>query len=160
VKIAIQNAELLATRHILEINCRLHELITILSSPNPYFGVESSSSTSSIFHESFLLALGLAPENEEISAPPPCGFLIGIYLFYENWSTETFRKKESNRWAVPYTYLSANEASLRTEDFGGEDLAPFVIFRLALITNLDSLDVQPSTNCGNNKMVPGRSFES
>jgi hypothetical protein len=32
-------------------------------------------------------------ENEEISAPPPSGFLIGIYLFYENWSTETFRKK-------------------------------------------------------------------
>jgi hypothetical protein len=26
--------------------------------------------------------------------PPPCGLLIGIYLFYENWSTETFRKKE------------------------------------------------------------------
>ena len=23
--------------------------------------------------------------------PPPCGLLIGIYLFYENWSTETFR---------------------------------------------------------------------
>jgi hypothetical protein len=33
------------------------------------------------------------PENEEISAPPPCGFLIGIYLFYESWSTETFRKR-------------------------------------------------------------------
>jgi L-ribulose-5-phosphate 3-epimerase UlaE len=23
--------------------------------------------------------------------PPPYGLLIGIYLFYENWSTETFR---------------------------------------------------------------------
>jgi hypothetical protein len=31
-------------------------------------------------------------ENEKISAPPPCGLLIGIYPFYENWSTETFRK--------------------------------------------------------------------
>ena len=36
----------------------------------------------------------LFPENEEISAPPPCGLLIGIYLFYENWSTETFRKTQ------------------------------------------------------------------
>jgi hypothetical protein len=33
------------------------------------------------------------PENEEISAPPPCGFLMGIYKLYENWSTETCRKK-------------------------------------------------------------------
>jgi hypothetical protein len=33
-------------------------------------------------------------ENEEISSSPPCGFLIGIYIFYENWSTETFRKKD------------------------------------------------------------------
>jgi hypothetical protein len=32
-------------------------------------------------------------ENEEISTPPLCGFLIGIYLFYENWSTETFRNE-------------------------------------------------------------------
>jgi len=45
-----------------------------------------------IFHESFLLTPGSFPENEEISAPPPSGFLIGIYKFYENWSTETFRK--------------------------------------------------------------------
>jgi hypothetical protein len=36
----------------------------------------------------------LFPENEEKFAPPPCGFLIGIYLFYENWSTETFRKSQ------------------------------------------------------------------
>ncbi len=35
------------------------------------------------------------PENEETSSPPPCGFLIRIYLFCENWSTETFRGKES-----------------------------------------------------------------
>jgi hypothetical protein len=46
-----------------------------------------------IFHKSFLLAPGSFAENEEISAPPPCGFLIGIYIFYENWSTETFRKE-------------------------------------------------------------------
>jgi len=25
-----------------------------------------------------------SPENKEIPAPPPCGFLIGIYLFHEN----------------------------------------------------------------------------
>jgi hypothetical protein len=37
-----------------------------------------------------------SPENEEISAPP-CGLLIGIYLFYENWSTETFRKRDSKK---------------------------------------------------------------
>jgi hypothetical protein len=34
------------------------------------------------------------PENEEISGPPPCWFLIGIYLLCENWSTKTFRKLE------------------------------------------------------------------
>jgi hypothetical protein len=44
--------------------------------------------------------------NEEISAPPPCGFLIGIYLFYENWSTETFRKIGSKKWDVCSTYES------------------------------------------------------
>jgi hypothetical protein len=32
-------------------------------------------------------------ENEEISSSPPCGFLIGIYIIYENCSNETFRKK-------------------------------------------------------------------
>jgi hypothetical protein len=46
--------------------------------------------------------------NEEIAAPPIYGFLIGIYLFYENWSTGTFRKNESNRWAFCYTYKPAN----------------------------------------------------
>jgi hypothetical protein len=45
------------------------------------------------------------PENEEISAPPPWGFLVGIYLFSEYWSTETFRNKESKRWAVCSAYL-------------------------------------------------------
>jgi hypothetical protein len=57
-----------------------------------------------IFHESFPSYPRLfSSKNEEISAPPPCGFLIGIYLFYENWSTETSRKNESNRWVVYYT---------------------------------------------------------
>ena len=55
-------------------------------------GVKSLFLTLPIFHESFLLTSGFSPENEEISAPPPCGLLIGIYLFYENWSIETFRK--------------------------------------------------------------------
>jgi hypothetical protein len=32
-------------------------------------------------------------ENEKISTPPPCGLLIGIYILYENWSTETFGKR-------------------------------------------------------------------
>jgi hypothetical protein len=45
-------------------------------------------------------------ENEEISGLPPCGLLIGIYLFYENLSTETFRKKESKKWAVCSTKCS------------------------------------------------------
>jgi hypothetical protein len=34
------------------------------------------------------------PENEKTSTPLPCGFLMGIYPFYENWSTETFRKSQ------------------------------------------------------------------
>jgi hypothetical protein len=58
-------------------------------------------------HESFLLTSGFFPENEEISAPPPCGLLFGIYLFYKNWSTETFRKKESKKWAICYTCKTA-----------------------------------------------------
>jgi hypothetical protein len=67
-------------------------------------GVKSFSLTLLIFHESFPSYPRLfSSKNEEISAPPPCGFLIGIYLFYENWSTETSRKNESNRWAFYYT---------------------------------------------------------
>ena len=31
-------------------------------------------------------------ENEDIFSSPSCGLLIGIYILYENWSTETFRK--------------------------------------------------------------------
>jgi hypothetical protein len=46
----------------------------------------------------FLLTSTFFPENKEISAPPPCGFLIETYIFYENWSTETFRNKESKKW--------------------------------------------------------------
>jgi hypothetical protein len=41
---------------------------------------------------SILLTPGLFSENEEISVPPPGGLSIRIYLFYENWSTETFGK--------------------------------------------------------------------
>jgi hypothetical protein len=46
-------------------------------------------------------------ENEEISTPPPFGLLIGIYLFCKNWSTETFRKKDSKKWAVCNTCKAA-----------------------------------------------------
>jgi len=63
-----------------------------------------------IFHEGFLFTPGFFPENEEISSPPPCAFLIGIYLFYENWSTETFRRKESKKW-------DANQYNLKVADF-------------------------------------------
>jgi hypothetical protein len=51
-------------------------------------------------------------EDEEVSRPPPCGFLIGIYLFYENWSTEPFRKKklESELFVTP---------QVNTENHGG-----------------------------------------
>jgi hypothetical protein len=34
-------------------------------------------------------------ENEEIFPSPPCGFLVGIYIFSENWSTGTLRKKHT-----------------------------------------------------------------
>ena len=30
----------------------------------------------------------------------PVDSWVEIYLFYENWSTETFRRNESNRWAA------------------------------------------------------------
>jgi hypothetical protein len=39
----------------------------------------------------------LFPENEEISAPPLCGVLIGIYKFYKSWATETFRQNLERR---------------------------------------------------------------
>jgi hypothetical protein len=48
--------------------------------------------------------------NEEISKPPPCGLLIGIYISYESWSTGTFRKKDSKKW-------DANQYNLKVEDF-------------------------------------------
>jgi len=44
-------------------------------------------------YQSCLLTPNFIPEKEEIFAPLPCGFWIGIYLFYENWSTETFTGK-------------------------------------------------------------------
>jgi hypothetical protein len=52
----------------------------------------------------------LSSLKRRISTPPPCGLLIGIYLFYENWSTETFGKKESRKRAPCNTYLSSREA--------------------------------------------------
>ena len=75
------------------------------------------------------LLLTFFPEYEEKSAPPHCGFLIGIYLFYENWSTETFRNKESKKWAVCNTYKGAVEGNsgywrLLIETFMGETLRP------------------------------------
>ena len=85
---------------------------SVISGPSPWrlrqshleeyraaFGVEFLFLTLSIFHEGFLLIPGLFPKNEEISTPPPCGFLVGI-LFYENGSTESFRK---NEWSSPPT---------------------------------------------------------
>ena len=42
-------------------------------------------------------------ENKETPAPPPRGFAIGIYLLRENWSTETFRKSQTNGLIVPPT---------------------------------------------------------
>jgi hypothetical protein len=38
-------------------------------------------------------------ENGGMPIPPPCGLLIGIYLFYENWSTKNSGnfQKEVNR---------------------------------------------------------------
>jgi hypothetical protein len=56
--------------------------------------VESLSLILPVFHESILLTLGLFSKKEKISTPPPCRLSTGIYLFYENWSTETFRKSQ------------------------------------------------------------------
>jgi hypothetical protein len=41
-------------------------------------------------------AFGNSRKNQDLG-PTLHGLSIGIYLFYENWSTETFRKKESKR---------------------------------------------------------------
>jgi hypothetical protein len=54
----------------------------------------------------FLSDPGLfSPGNEEISAPPPCEFLIGLYLLSENWSTESFWEEDLKKWAVCSTYF-------------------------------------------------------
>jgi len=55
---------------------------------------------------------GLLPRNEEISAPPPRGLLIGIYLLCKNWSTETFRKRELKKWDVCSSYKSSLKDNL------------------------------------------------
>jgi hypothetical protein len=47
-------------------------------------------------HKNFSVRSLFFLENEEISAASPCGFLIGIYMFYEHWSTETFGKREDS----------------------------------------------------------------
>jgi hypothetical protein len=33
-----------------------------------------------------------------MSTPPLCRLLIEVYIFYENWSTETLGKTESKKW--------------------------------------------------------------
>jgi len=50
-------------------------------------------------------------ENEEIPLSPPCGFLIGIYKFYENGSTETFGRKDLKRRIVCWR-LQVNSKSI------------------------------------------------
>jgi hypothetical protein len=63
----------------------------IFKRPNLIFdgapGVESLSLILPIFHESFLLTAGFFPETENYLRRHP---VIGVYRFYENWSTETF----------------------------------------------------------------------
>jgi hypothetical protein len=60
-------------------------------------GIESLYLTSSIFHEDFLLTPGLfsLKTKKNLHRHP----LIGVYRFYKNWSTETFGKKKSKKWA-------------------------------------------------------------
>ncbi len=52
--------------------------------------------------------------SEGISAPPPYGFFIGIYLFYENWSTETFGREGRKKWADGTWGLRVNLPSSRS----------------------------------------------
>jgi len=76
----------------------------------------AGSFTLPIFHESLFLIPGSFPENEEMSTPPPCGFLIGIYLFCENWSTETFRRRDSKKWAKRGNEIESWVKDLRSEE--------------------------------------------
>jgi hypothetical protein len=65
----------------------MHHLIVIYRVD----GVESLFLILSKFKESFFSTPHFFPlKNEETSIPPPFGVLIGVYKFYENWSTETF----------------------------------------------------------------------
>jgi hypothetical protein len=57
------------------------------------------------------------PEDEEISVSPPCGLLIEIYLFYENWSTETFRKNWVKKWTVWDTYTVTSQEGMTLPRF-------------------------------------------
>ena len=47
-------------------------------------------------------ALGNSRKNQDLGSNLH-GLLTGIYLFHENWSTETFRGKKSKKWAICYT---------------------------------------------------------
>jgi hypothetical protein len=44
-----------------------------------------------------------SPENEEISSPPPYGFLIE-YIYFMNIGQPKLSEIESKRWAVCSTY--------------------------------------------------------
>jgi hypothetical protein len=54
-------------------------------------------------------------KRRNISTTP--GLLIGIYLFYENWSIETFRKRDSQEWAGCNTNV-APSVILEGEGYG------------------------------------------
>jgi hypothetical protein len=43
--------------------------------------------------------------------------LIGIYKFYQNWSTETFRKSGLKKWAACYT-KSEDDVMSEIEGYG------------------------------------------
>jgi len=61
---------------------------------------------------------GLFPKSEEISAMPLHELLIAIYLFYENWSTETFRGKSQTSGLLSTPTNLWSEVKLSIDDYG------------------------------------------
>jgi hypothetical protein len=64
----------------------------LIEAPRPQGGISRHCIISFTFSDP-----GFFSEKGDISMPPSCGLLIGIYLFYENWSTETFTRRESKK---------------------------------------------------------------
>jgi len=80
--------------------------------------VESLFFTLSIFHENLLLPSAFFPENEEISAPPPCA---PEYIYFMKIGQPTLSERKIQR-SGPFIAptMSENDVMSEIEDYGSE----------------------------------------